>query len=141
MRFYKRLFRLVLFLFLGAIEPVGCNYKKTIGTTYGQELSESVSVSSTIEYELSLSLFELFSEKLGISMTTGYDWSHSSTVTKSITEEFLVKASAPPGLILTIEQAIGTCGDTEARTELFRIRHTDAKGNIVHSELVMDSVE
>jgi hypothetical protein len=41
--------------------------------------------------------------------------------------------TAPPGLILTIEreQAVGTCGDSEARTEMFRIRHTDAKGNVV----------
>lgn len=68
-------------------------------------------------------------------MTTGYDWGHTSSVTKTITEEFQVNAEAPAGLILTIEQAVGKCGDSEVKTELFRIRHTDAKGNIVLTEL------
>ena len=53
-------------------------------------------------------------------------------MTKSQTEQFEVLATAPPGLLLTIEQAVGTCGDTEVWTEMFRIRHTDSKGNIVH---------
>ena len=116
----------------GAIDPVGCDYIKKIGTKWSNEMSESISVSATIEYELGVDLFELFSEKIGVSMTTGYNWKHTSSETKSVTEEFKVLADAPPGLLLTIEQAVGHCGDTEARTELFRIRHTDAKGNIVY---------
>ncbi len=121
-----------------AIAPVECNYYKKIGTTFGEELSETVSVSETIEYEISVSIFELFSEKLGISMTTGYDWTTTSSYTKSINEEFQVLAKAPAGMLLTIEQAVGQCGDTEARTELFRIRHTDSKGQIVKDELVFE---
>jgi len=122
----------------GAILPTPCGYIKKIGTTFGDELSESISVSTTIEYEITASLFEIFEESLGFSMTTGYDWGHTSSVTKSITETFQVMAQAPAGMILTIEQAVGTCGDTEVKTELFRIRHTDAKGNIVFEELKYD---
>ena len=88
-----------------------------------------------IEYEITESLFGIFEDTLGFSMTTGYDWGHTSSVTKTVTEEFQVNAQAPAGLILTIEQAVGKCGDSEVRTELFRIRHTDAKGNIVLTEL------
>ena len=51
------------------------------------------------------------------------------TSTRSRAETFKVLAEAPPGLLLTIEHAVGTCG-----IELFRIRHTDSKGNIVHEE-------
>ena len=32
----------------GAVQPIGCNYVKKIGTTFGTELSESASVSTTI---------------------------------------------------------------------------------------------
>ena len=115
-----------------AIESVNCNYIKKVGLIYGEELSESVSVSTTIAYEITASIFKSFSETLSVSMTTGYDWGVTSSVTKSVTEQFEVLASAPAGLMLTIEQAVGTCGDTEVWTEMFRIRHTDVKGNIVH---------
>ena len=56
------------------------------------------------------------------------------TSTRSRAETFKVLAEAPPGLLLTIEQAVGTCGESTVSTELFRIRHTDSKGNIVHEE-------
>ena len=91
-----------------------------------------------LEYETTESLFGIFEATLGFSMTTGYDWGHTSSVTKSITEQFQVNAEAPAGMILTIEQAVGICGDTEVKTEMFRIRHTDSKGNIVYEELKYD---
>ena len=117
----------------GAIKPTDCKYGKKIGTTFSQEISESISVSETIEYSLTANFFELFSETLSVSATTGYDWTQASSFTKSEMEEFEVIATAPAGLILTVEQAVGKCGDSEARTELFRIRHTDEKGNIVYT--------
>ena len=40
------------------------------------------------------------------------------------------------GLILVIEQAIGTCGESEARTERFKTSHLDKDGKVV-SELVL----
>jgi hypothetical protein len=118
----------------GAIEPSNCNYYKIIGTIFGQSFSESASVSVTVEEKLSVDFFEIFSASVGISTTTGYNWKGTSSVTKSTKEQFTVIATAPPGLILTIEQAVGTCGDSVARTEMFRIRHTDAKGNVVNTK-------
>ena len=40
------------------------------------------------------------------------------------------------GLILVIEQAIGTCGESEARTERFKTSHQDKDEKVV-SELVL----
>ena len=40
------------------------------------------------------------------------------------------------GLILVIEQAIGTCGESEARTERFKTSHLDKDGKVV-SEFVL----
>ena len=34
------------------------------------------------------------------------------------------------GLTLVIEQAIGTCGESEARTERFRTSHQIKEGNV-----------
>ena len=41
------------------------------------------------------------------------------------------------GLTLVIEQAIGTCGESEARTERFRTSHQLKEGN-VSFELIWD---
>ena len=54
-----------------AIESVSCNYIKKVGLVYGEELSETVSVSATISYEITESIFEGFSDTWGISVTTG----------------------------------------------------------------------
>ena len=120
---------------LGAISPVECDYIKKVGVTYSEELSQTIKIGLDVEYEISASLFEIFEASLGESVSTGFDWTSTSTSTKSITEEFKVLAQAPPGLFLTIEQAVGTCGDSTVNTELFRIRHTDSKGNVVHEQI------
>ena len=119
---------------LSAVSPVKCDYIKKVGVKYSDELSQTISVGLDVEYEISAGLFEIFEASLGESVSTGFDWTSTSTSTKSQVEEFKVLASAPPGLLLTIEQAVGTCGGSIVNTELFRIRHTDSKGNIVHEE-------
>ncbi len=83
----------------------------------------------TIEESIKESFWTFFSAEVSVSVSTGYDWTATSSVTKSSKEEFQVLATAPAGVVLVIEQAVGTCGGSEFRTELFRIRHTDAKGN------------
>lgn len=115
----------------GAIEPTNCKYVKTVGSIYSEEVSESMSIDVTIKEEIKESFFDIFSSTIGVSVSTGYDWSHTTSVTKSELEQFEVNAIAPPGYVLNIEQVIGHCGGSEAKTELFRISHTDAKGNIV----------
>jgi len=119
---------------LGAVSPVKCDYNKKVGVTYSEELHQTISVGLDIEYEISAGLIEVFEASLGESVSTGFNWGSTSTSTRSRAETFKVLAEAPPGLLLTIEQAVGTCGESTVSTELFRIRHTDSKGNIVHEE-------
>ena len=45
-----------------------------------------------------------------------------------------LEAEAPPGLVLVIEQAVGHCDTSEARTELFRTSHHDKHGNLVYQK-------
>ena len=120
---------------LDSMSPVACDFKKKIGVTYSDQLSETISVGLAIEFEISAALMEVFKASLGESGSTGFDWTTTSTSTRSRTEIFEVHAEAPAGLLLTIEQAVGTCGGSTVKTELFRIRHTDSKGNIVHEHL------
>jgi hypothetical protein len=68
-------------------------------------------------------------------MLTGYDWGHVSSETMGEEESFEVLAEVPPGLILTIEQAVGHCNGNDAKTELFRISHTLKDGTLVNRYL------
>ena len=117
---------------MGSSSPVKCDYKKQVGVVYSDELSTSVHVGLAVEFEISAAMMEVFSVSLGESASTGFDWTATSTSTRKQVKTISVNAEAPAGLFLTIEQAVGTCGGSTVKTELFRIRHTDSNGDIVH---------
>ena len=48
----------------------------------------------------------------------------------------MVEVEAPPGLVLVVEQATGSCDDSQVRTEQFRTSHHDRQGNIRHQSVV-----
>ena len=56
------------------------------------------------------------------------------TVIRSEQVTITLEAEAPPGLVLVIEQAVGHCDTSEARTELFRTSHHDKHGNVVYQK-------
>ena len=53
-----------------------CSYSLTIGTEFSDSLSEGMSIDTTVEAELQLQFWGLFSGGLGVSESTGYDWRH-----------------------------------------------------------------
>ncbi len=110
----------------GAAEPSECSYLEKIGTKYTTETSEHMSFSAGVYAEIQASVFGNMA-KMGISAKTGYDWTKTSAVTMDKEESFQVKATAPPGKVLHIEQAVGQCGGNKAQTEMFRIRHTSGE--------------
>ena len=90
-----------------------------------------------------MQLWGMFSAGSHWETSTGYDWNHVSSETKSEQTTITVEAEAPAGhhhhLIFTelscfegkkliMEQAVGHCGGSEARTEMFRTSHQDSKG-------------
>lgn len=109
-----------------------CQYTKTIGTTYTSEAQESMSIDVTIEESMSTSFFKLFETQIGISLTTGYDWTQTSSEAKSETHEYTVRTTVKPGELLVIEGAHGDCGGNVVHTELFRITTMDCDGNILN---------
>ena len=55
-------------------------------------------------------------------------------------EKFEVLAEVPPGLILTIEQAVGHCNGNTAKTELFKISHSLKDGTVLSTHYEMAKV-
>ena len=108
-----------------------------------------MSVSESVKDAIHAGLFDIFSNNLEISTTTGYDWTQASENTKSEQTTVKIEAEAPPGsffimqniyllfiilylgTILVIEQAVGHCDGNEAKTEMFRTSHQDSKGNVL----------
>ena len=69
-------------------------------------------IDTTISYELKASIFEMFEEKLGVSVTTGYNWSKASSEVYNTQVEIDVKSTVKPGEVLQIQQAVGRVNDS-----------------------------
>jgi len=108
-----------------------CSYTKTIGTTWSAEAQISMSIDITIDEAMSAAFFKFFEEDLGISATTGYDWTATSSQAKSETETFKVESIVPPYTLLQIDGAEGNCGGNNVKTELFRTITLDPQGNVL----------
>ena len=117
------------------LTPATCSYSQTIGTAFSDSISEGMSVDTTVETELANQFWGLFSLGLGVSESTGYDWSHTTEATKSEQVTVSVEAEAPAGYILVIEQATASCDQSRVRTERFRTSHQDSEGTIMYQDV------
>ena len=57
-------------------------------------------IDETIKVSMSTSFFDLFSTDIGVSLETGYDWTHTSSRAKSETEQFHVETIVKPRTFL-----------------------------------------
>ena len=71
-----------------------------------------MNIDATISYELKASIFEMFEEKLGVSVTTGYNWSKAGSEVYNSQVEIDVKSTVKPGEVLQIQQAVGRVNDS-----------------------------
>lgn len=111
-----------------------CKYKKTIGTTYSAEVQESMSIDTAIEDSMTVSFFGMFSDTLSISVATGYDWTTTSSAAKSEEQSYEVDTDVPPGTVVMIDGAIGYCGGSTVKTELFKISTYDQDGQLLSTK-------
>jgi|ERR1712179_29760 len=109
--------------------PATFTYKYTIGTSWSDQMSNSMDISTTISEEVKAGFFGIFEASIGVSVTTGYNWSETSTEAKSETKEFSDVIEVPGGRVITIQQAKGKCGGSEVNTEMFRNVATFKDGN------------
>lgn len=98
------------------------SYTKTVGTTFSDSVTNSIGVSATVSKAISASFFDIFSSTIGLSLTTDYDWTSTDTETRSETKTFKVDVDIPPGVRVSVEEAVGTCGGSSVHTLMYRIR-------------------
>jgi len=91
-------------------------------------MSEGMSIDETISEEMSEGFFGIFEAKIGVSVTTGYNWNEVSTEAQSETREFWVQTDVSAGKSIQIQQTKGTCGGSDVNTEMFRSLSYDLEG-------------
>jgi len=113
----------------GSNLPSTFTYKYVIGTSWSTQMSEGMSIDSTVSAEMSAGFFDIFETKIGASVTTGYNWNEVSTEAQSETREFSVQTDVPAGESILVQQTMGTCGGSNVNTEMFRSLSYDLEGN------------
>ena len=64
-------------------QEVKCQYTKTIGTDWEDEVEKQFNISARVSAEIQGHFFKLFTANIGVSVNTGYDWTHISIETMS----------------------------------------------------------
>ncbi len=62
-----------------------------------------------------------------IKVLLGYDWAHTTEIVKEEQTTVEVRVPVPAGKILQIKQGDGQCGQSDPKTELFKIVQIDGK--------------
>ena len=106
------------------------NSKVTItrGMSAAKTSSTGGSTSITVSGEVAFDVLGVFTAKIGVSGTTGYDWSHSSTSNsfEQVSHEISVPVKA--GDEVTVYQAIGECENTDRTTYTVKSPYYVIKG-------------
>ena len=105
-------------------------YTYTIGTVWSNEISKDFDIDVSVTEVLKRAFFKIFSDEVSSSFSTGYNWQSTSSQAKSDEISFTMETDVPAGTIVRIEQALGMCGASEVKTEMFR--HTDLKTGKSH---------
>ncbi|XP_078372713.1 uncharacterized protein LOC144656356 [Oculina patagonica] len=94
------------------------NMKVTItrGMSAAKSFSSGGSTSITVSGEVAVDVLGVFTAKIGVSGTTGYDWSHSTTTNsfEQVSHEISVPVKA--GDEVTVYQVVGECENTDGTT-------------------------
>lgn len=101
--------------------PMSCRYTKVVGTGYTDSWSESMSIDESISVSMKESLYGIFEEEIGISISTSFNWGTAGSEVFNEQTELEITINVDPGYILRIEQADGECGGNDVRTPLFKL--------------------
>ncbi len=100
--------------------PTKFTYEYQIGTEWSAELLQGFYGHISVTETLKQSFFKLFEVEDSVEFSTGYNWQETSTSAKGELQSFKVETEIPAGKILKIEQAVGLCGDSAVKTEMFK---------------------
>ena len=78
-------------------------------------------IDTSIEAEFKTSLFDIFETKLGVSATTGFDWTHAGSKVYDSIVEIDVITTVQPGKFLKVQQAVGMVNDLAGFVQFFSL--------------------
>lgn len=111
--------------------PTTCSYTQSIGNNIEETFTMGMELGYNVQTAVEAGFWTIFDASLSVSADTGYNWSVMSKSSQSKTTTITVSATAPAGLELVMEQAVGTCGPSSVRTEMFKTSHRDPNGKVV----------
>ena len=74
---------------------------------------------------------EMFESQLGVSSTTGYDWSKSTSETWNEETSVEVKTTVAPGTIVQLRQVVGQCGNNTVKPDFYQTVKLNDNGTII----------
>ena len=111
-------------------KPNKASLKVTItkGTSSSRTSSSGGSTSFTVSSEVGASVLKIFSVKLGLSATTGFDWSSSSTATSVEEVKHEVSVEVNPGDEVHLYQVIGECENSDGTKYTLKTGRYETRG-------------
>ena len=74
---------------------------------------------------------EMFEAQLGVSRTTGFDWSKSTSETWNEETSIEVKTTVAPGTIVQLRQVVGQCGNNTVKPDFYQTVKLNDNGTII----------
>lgn len=121
------------FIFLARLKhnkPNKASLKVTItkGTSSSRTTSSGGSASFTVSSEVGADILKVFSAKLGLSATTGFDWSSSSTATSVEEVKHEVSVEVSPGDEVHVYQVVGECDNSDGTKYTLKTGRYETRG-------------
>ena len=120
-------------MFLAALKhnkPNKANLKVTItkGMSASKTSSSGGSSSITVSGEVGADVLDIFSVKLGISSTTGFDWSSSSTSGSFEQRSEEISVPVNSGDEVNVYQVVGECENTDGTKYTVKTTRYETRG-------------
>ena len=134
-------------MFLAALKhnkPNQANLKVTItkGMSASKSSSSGGSSSITVSGEVGANILEVFSLKLGVSSTTGFDWSSSSTSGSFEQRSYEISVPVDSGDEVNVYQVVGECANSDGTKYNVKTTRYETRGkdgvNVSTSDLPAD---
>ena len=119
---------------IDAVTPTTCSYARKVGISHSTTQSEGHYEQSEVYTEIGFSLEGAvsvlsveFGATLGLSTTTGHDWTLSNSEIWSVETTTSVSFDVPPGVKTQLLQTLGNCGIYNVRATRVKRVDTEAK--------------
>ena len=100
----------------------------TKGLTSSKTTSSGGSSGLTVSGEVGVTIFNIFSAKIGVSKTTGYDWSSSSTSSNFEQRTYEISVPVNEGDEVSLYQVVGECENSDGTKYTIKTARYETRG-------------